>query len=159
MTKVKANQFVLPHNEEAARDRLTALHKQILAHKGDADLYARLVAAQAAYTLANDEAAEISTNMEAIRKADYQRLVDSIDITAIRDPEPGSGPLRSFLVEGTAAGGYPLRTSIASADRVVLAALARKSELIPVHILAFDADPLEALLKYTQHKRRGFVSG
>jgi hypothetical protein len=106
---------------------------------------------------ADAEIAFINENLEGIRRADLDRAVAEYDITAIEIvTETAHSGLKKYTVHGTFKG-VPFVQALNNNSRVLLTAVSRRPELIPVYVLQADAaDPLNALLKHTQDCYRGY---
>jgi hypothetical protein len=158
MAAKKQLQFALPINEGEAQARLQELSRVILEARPLVEQLARLTASSDVLRAAESEAAFINENLEAIQRADRDRAVGEYeiqDIGIVADTiEAG---LKKYSVHGTHRG-TPFVQPLNNNSRVFLAAVARRPELIPAHVLQRDPDDtMNALLRHYQDHARGYI--
>lgn len=157
MAKKQDNKFALPMTSEDARSRMRELSAVILEAKPLVEQLEKLLASKDVLRAAEAELGFINENLESIRRTEFERQVDAYEISEITRIDEGrnANALHKYNVHGTFEG-RPFTHPLASQSRVLLAAVARRPELIPAEILAMRSDPLECLLKNVLDVNRGY---
>ncbi|KXU86524.1 hypothetical protein CI15_18990 [Paraburkholderia monticola] len=160
MAAKKLEQFALPISTDAAQARLRELSCAILEARPLVEQLTRLMAAKDVLRAAEAEAAFLNDNLEGIRRADFERQVDEYEITAIENTVSGDAThnragFPTYNVHGLYKGA-PFTAPLANQSRVLLAAVARRPELIPFDVLRRADTPLDALLRNVRDVNRGY---
>ncbi|MBB5448283.1 MULTISPECIES: hypothetical protein [unclassified Paraburkholderia] len=142
---------------QEAQHRLTQLGQGLDAVRAAAAEYARLREAFERLPTIEAEMAAIRAAMPEIERNDFERQVDAYEIDAITPIDEGkyANALRKYTVHGTYEG-RPFEQPLANQSRVLLAAVARRPELIPADILARADEPMGALLRNVRDVNRGY---
>jgi hypothetical protein len=160
MAAKKLEQFALPISTNAAQARLQELSRAILEARPLVDQLMRLTAAQDVLRTAEAEAAFINDHLEDIRRADFERQAGEYEITAIEDTVSGDAThnragFPTYNVHGLYRGAR-FTAPLANQSRLLLAAVARRPELIPFDVLQRADTPMDALLRNVRDVNRGY---
>jgi hypothetical protein len=142
---------------QEAQHRLTQLGQGLDAVRAAAAEFARLRDAFERVPAIEAEMAAIRAAMPGIERKDFDRHVDAYEIAAITPIDEGkyANALRKYTVHGTYEG-RPFEQPLANQSRVLLAAVARRPELIPAEILTRAETPMDALLRNVRDVHRGY---
>jgi hypothetical protein len=157
MASKKQEQFALPTNVLEAKARMQHLALLIRDVKPLVEQLEKLLSSKDVLRAAEAEMGFINENLDGIRRAEFERQVDEYEIAAITPIDEGSlaNAMRKYNVQGTYEG-RPFEQPLANQSRVLLAAVARRPDLIPAEILARGSEPFEALLKNVLDVNRGY---
>jgi hypothetical protein len=145
---------------QEAQHRLTQLGQGLDAVRAAAAQYAALRDAFERLPVIEAEIDAIRAALPEIERADFERQVDAYEIDIIQgtmsgDETNGRAGFPTYNVHGVYRG-QPFTAPLANQSRVLLAAVARRPELIPAEILARAEQPLEALLRNVRDVNRGW---
>jgi len=140
-----------------AQARMDQLGRGLDALRESAAEFARLKDAYERLPAIEAEVAAIIAAMPEIERKDLERLADEYEITSIAPISEGQyeNAFRKYNVKGTYRG-MPFTQALANQSRALLAAVARRPELIPIEVRARAADPFNALLRNLSDVCRGY---
>ncbi|REE19470.1 hypothetical protein B0G71_2567 [Paraburkholderia sp. BL27I4N3] len=160
MATKRLEQFALHTTIAGAQSRMHELSALIRDAKPLVEQLEKLLASKDVLRAAEAEMAFINENLEGIRRADFERQVDDYEITAIEDTFAGDethgrAGFPTYNVFGTYRGAS-FKAPLANQSRVLLAAVTRRSELIPFDVLQRADNPMDALLRNVADVNRGY---
>ena len=160
MATRKQDKYALPNNLSSAQARMMDLSALIRDTKPLVEQLEKLLASKDVLRAAEAEMAFINENLEGIRRAEFERQVDEYDITAVEgtvdgDVTRGRAGFPTYNVFGTHRG-TPFKAPLANQSRVLLAAVARRPDLIPFDVLQRASSPMDALLRNVADVNRGY---